>query len=103
MLAEGLRFAAQERGVSLREIGRRLGYKQPVVLSHMANGRVPIPIDRAVDIARHVEIPARQLLEAVLQQQHPKVEWRLITGLERVAGKPVSEPSPGHQRVLRYA
>ena len=52
MLAHGLRSASQERGTSLREIGRRLKYKQPVVLSHMATGRVPIPLDRAAAIAR---------------------------------------------------
>lgn len=109
MLAAGLRTAALERGLSLREIGRRLDYKQPVVLSHMANGRVPIPIDRALEIAREVGLPPKQFLEAVLQQRHPEVDWRLITGgrdpfateLEAIAGKPLSALGPSHQRVLR--
>jgi hypothetical protein len=109
MLAAGLRSAAQERGLSLREIGRRLGYRQPVVLSHMAAGRVPIPIDRALNIAEQVGISRDRFLKAVLIQHHPGVEWRLITGepdpsllgLEKAAGRPLSTLSAGHHRVLR--
>jgi transcriptional regulator with XRE-family HTH domain len=109
MLADGLRSAAQERGLSLREIGRRLGYRQPVVLSHMASGRVPVPIDRATDIAQQVGISPDLFLEAVLRQHHPKVEWGMITGepdrflqnLEEAAGKPLGALSAGHHRILR--
>lgn len=109
MLASGLRVAAVERGLSLREIGRRLNYKQPVVLSHMATGRVPIPLDRALDIAREVGLPAKQFLQEVLQQRHPNVDWRLVTSvvdpfvdeLETIARKPLSDLSAEHQRVLK--
>jgi transcriptional regulator with XRE-family HTH domain len=109
MLAAGLRSAAQERGLSLREIGRRLGYRQPVVLSHMTSGRVPVPIDRAPDIARQVGISPDHFLEAVLRQHHPEVEWGLITGkpdpflsdLQDEVGKPLNALSAGHHRVLR--
>src|SRR5688572_16263254 len=95
MLASGLKVAALERGLSLRAIGGRLEYKQPVVLSHMATGRVPIPLDRALDIAREVGLPDKPFLEAVLQQRHPGVDWSLVTGradpligeLETIAGK----------------
>ena len=80
MLAQGLQIAALERRRSLREIGRRLNYKQPVVLSHMASGRVPVPIDRATDIAREVGLPERTFLLACLEQRHPEVDWTLITG-----------------------
>lgn len=79
MLSDGLRIAAQERHLSLREIGRRLGYRQPVVLSHMASGRVPVPIDRATEIAEQVGIAPDKFLDAVLRQHHPNVEWALIT------------------------
>ena len=109
MLAVGLRSAAQERGLSLREVGRRLGYRQPVVLSHMASGRVPIPIDRAADIARQVGIAPDDFLEAVLRQHHPQLEWGLITGkaeahlsdLEQALAKPVRTLGAEHLRVLR--
>jgi hypothetical protein len=111
MLSEGLRTAAAERGLSVRQIGKLLEYKQAVVLSHMANGRVPIPIDRALDIAREVGLPGKQFLEAVLRQRHPDVDWRLITAtdepfveeLETIANKPLGDLSADHQRVLRDA
>lgn len=109
MLAAGLRSAAKERGLSLREIGRRLHYRQPVVLSHMASGRVAVPTDRAVDIAKEVGLPAGPFLQAVLRQQHPTVEWALITettdllmaDLENAAKKPLHQLSIVHRRVLK--
>jgi transcriptional regulator with XRE-family HTH domain len=103
MLANGLRSARDERGLSLREIGRRLGYKQAVVLSHMANGRVAVPTDRAPEIARQVGIAPEQFLKAVLLQHHPDVDWELIIGgpHEQLLGKPLSTLSPGHKRVLQ--
>jgi hypothetical protein len=111
LLNNGLKTAAVERKLSLREIGRRLGYRQPVVLSHMASGRVPIPIDRATDIAREVGLDAKQFLEAVLEQRHPEIDWSLITvptatfcgEMERLAGKSLDELEAGHQRVLKEA
>ncbi len=103
MLAEGLRIAAQEHRLSLREIGRRLGYRQPVVLSHMASGRVPIPIDRATDIAEQVGITPDEFLEAVLRQHHPNVEWALITAEagQFVFDKPLQSLSADHRRILQ--
>ena len=110
LLAGAIADRARER-ISLRELGRRLEYKQPVVLSHMATGRVPIPIDRAVDIARTVGIAPTRFLQAVLEQRHPKVDWSLLTGsdqgfaaeLETIAGKPLDELSPIARAVLREA
>jgi len=101
MLTDGLRSAALERGLSLREIGRRLGYKQPVVLSHMAKGRVPVPIDRAVDIAREVGLAAPAFLKAALQQQHPDTDWRLISGEEPELGTPLGRLSPRRQQIVK--
>jgi len=111
MLHKGLQTAAVERKLSLREIGRRLGYSQPVVLSHMASGRVPIPIARATDIASEVGLNGKRFLEAVLEQRHPDIDWGLITApsrtlcveLERLARKPLDELKAGHQRVLKEA
>lgn len=108
-LTDGLRSAALDHHLSLREIGRRLGYKQPVVLSHMATGRVPIPLDKAPAIAAEVGLSQASFLLAVLEQRHKNIDWELITGaadpfaseLERTAGKPLSSLSSAHQRVLR--
>jgi hypothetical protein len=109
MLAAGLRWAAQEWGLSLREIGRRLGYRQPVVLSHMASGRVPIPIDRAVTIAEQVGLAPGEFLEAVLHQHHPAVDWNLIAPsldtslreLQSSGGSSQRKLASEHGRILR--
>jgi hypothetical protein len=109
MLSEGLRRASAERGLSVRQLGKKLNYKQAVVLSHWATGRVPIPIDRAVEVAREVGLPEREFLIAVLEQRHKDVNWGLITDfnddlvedLEAIAGKPLSALSPDHQQVMK--
>lgn len=109
MLAEGLRRASAERGLSVRQLGKKLNYKQAVVLSHWATGRVPIPIDRAVEVAREVGLPEREFLLAVLEQRHSEVDWNLITGfqddlvedLEAIAGKPLSTLPAEHQQVMK--
>lgn len=111
MLASGLRTAAAERNLSLRQIGRQLGYNQPVVLSHMATGRVPIPIDRAVEIAEAVGMSPKTFLEAVLEQRHPGIDWRLIKEgadplcdeLATLAGTALSSLPKERQQVLREA
>jgi hypothetical protein len=109
MLAEGLREASAKRGISVRQMGKRLNYKQAVVLSHWATGRVPIPIDRAVEVAREVGIPEREFLLAVLQQRHAEVDWKLISGagddlvedLEDIAGRSLSSLPAEHQQVMK--
>jgi hypothetical protein len=109
MLANGLNAASSERGLSLREIGRRLGYSQPVALSHWATGRTPIPIDRAVELAREVGLPKKQFLLAVLQQRHSDVDWSIITipgdefavELEDLAGEPLSALSADQRAIMR--
>jgi hypothetical protein len=108
LLAGGIADRARER-VSLRELGRRLEYKQPVVLSHMATGRVPIPIDRAIDIARVVGLPPRRFLLTVLEQRHPGIDWSMLeespggfaAELETIAAKPLDELPADTKSVLR--
>lgn len=112
MLAKALARASDERGLSLRKIGALLGYKQAVVLSHMATGRVPIPIDRAEDIARIVEIDPAVFLTAVVKQRHPDVEWSLLGSadgdgsdlIHELAvsfGKPLGDLSQEQRAVMR--
>ncbi len=78
MLSSAISRATAERGTSLRKIGAELNYRQAVVLSHMASGRVGIPIDRAEDFADKLQIPKGEFLAAVLKQRHPDVDWSLI-------------------------
>lgn len=114
MLSAALQRAAAERGLSMRKIGAMLGYKQAVVLSHMASGRVPIPIDRAENIAKVLELDAGKFLRAVLDQRFPTVTWDLITGgndsskadsltseLEIILNSPLAALTSDQRRVLR--
>jgi hypothetical protein len=110
LLAGAIANKAGER-ISLRELGRRLEYKQPVVLSHMANGRVPIPIDRTVAIANTVGLPPKKLLQAVLEQRHPGIDWSMLiepregfaAELETIAGKSLDELPASAKAVIREA
>lgn len=114
MMLHGLERARDQSGTSVRQLAKSLGYKQAVVLSHMATGRAPIPIDRAEDIARVLEIDPGRFLRAVLDQRHPEVKWELIspkTGadeandlgaqLEIILNAPLSDLSAEQRHVLR--
>lgn len=62
-------------GISLRALARQLGYKQPTVVSHMASGRAPIPLERVHDLAVAMQIDEANLALAVLAQRYPSTEW----------------------------
>jgi hypothetical protein len=118
MLFEALDRANRDKQQSQRFIAQQLGYKGSVVLSHMAAGRVPIPVDRAVDFARYLGMDQNEFLLAVLEQRHPDIDFnRLLTKgkagkatksdsalldeLEALAGKPLDELPIGQVRVMR--
>jgi DNA-binding transcriptional regulator YdaS (Cro superfamily) len=115
MLADGLANAASERGLSQRALAKLLGYKQSVVLSHMALGRVPIPLERAAQFAELLEIDKRDFLVAVLIQRLPDVDWpeiigsgaaqdkagHFVSGLEAIARGKLDGLSAGQQAVMR--
>jgi len=114
MLTEGLARASQERGLSVRKVGALLNYKQAVVLSHMTTGRVPIPIDRAENIAEVLKIDPAAFLQAVVKQRHPDVSWSLLgsqdEGSDEIVhelvvslGKPLRELSQEQRAVMREA
>lgn len=114
MLSAGLQHSSVRRGISLRQHGKALGYKQAVVLSHMANGRVPIPIDRAVELAKALDIDPSAFLSAVVAQRHPDVDWALLNpvdeSLDRTSliteftgGRALDELTPGQRGVIREA
>lgn len=94
MLARGLSKAQAERGLTQRDVARHLGYKSSVVVSHIASGRVPIPIDRAAEIASLLELEPSRFLLAVLQQRHPNIDFGTLFGSaipERSSGKIATE------------
>lgn len=114
MLVAALDRARDQRGLSIRQLAKNLGYKQAVVLSHMATGRTPIPLDRAEQIATALEINPGKFLRAVLDQRHPEVRWELITAaaaatqtdslaaqLEIILNAPLSDLNSDQRRVMR--
>jgi len=115
VMKAALERANAERGLSIRKIGSLLGYNQAVVLSHMALGRVPIPLDRAEDIAEVLQLDKATFLRLVAVQRHPEVNWELLahsqghgedpeevtSELELIAGMPLRLLSPEHKAVLR--
>lgn len=114
MLASGLQQIAERDGVSQRQLAKRLGHKQPVMLSHWATGRVPIPVERAFELAGALRLDERGFLLAVLEQRHPTVHWEVledehtpaydfVSKLQELAGVPVEEFDPGQIRVMREA
>lgn len=96
-MLEGAMKSAQASGQSQRDVAAKLGYKSSVVLSHMTAGRVPIPIDRAGDIAKALGLDPKAFLLAVLEQRFPDVDFnslfnvayssdRTVGRLEAIAG-----------------
>lgn len=81
MLAEHLSTHQAEHGMSQRQVANQLGYRSSVSLSHMALGRIPIPIDRAEEFAKYLGIDRDAFLIAVLEQRHPEIDFQsLFTG-----------------------
>lgn len=111
-LREGLVNAKISRNLSARKIALALGYKQPVVLSHMASGRVPVPIERAVEIATAVGMDTSSFLLSALEQKEPRATQliRVSSGesadsfigeLQALAGTPLGNLPEEHKQVLR--
>ncbi|WP_156135570.1 helix-turn-helix domain-containing protein [Novosphingobium malaysiense] len=117
MLSEAIRKMGEKNGKSLRSLARDLGYKQSTVLSHMAKGRVPIPLDRAVEIAHATALDPGEFLAAAVQQRTDSAAiylsprradsglggegCNLSTGLEQALGIPIDELNDEQQLVLR--
>ena len=82
MLAAGLERLRNEEGITQREVADRLGYKTSVVVSHMATGRVPVPVERAVDIAEILRLDPKRFLLAVLEQRFPVANISELFGVQ---------------------
>lgn len=85
-LRRALEIANRERGLSIRKLGAKLGYKQATVLSHMASGRVPVPLERAIEIARAVNLPEADFLAACVEQRSPEAGKLLRPATNSVEG-----------------
>ncbi len=100
MLRSGLN-RQKANGASLRSIAKELRYAQATILSHMANGRVAVPIERATQIARIVGLDERNFLAAVVAQRAPEAKTLLNVGHDAAFGlvaeiEMITGASPDH-------
>lgn len=111
MLRNGVK-SAKSRGISLRSIAKSLGYKQATVLSHMASGRVAIPIKRAQQIAITLNLDPGEFVAAVvgqhsaatsdlLHQSTASQSDEFATDLVAIADHPLSELTEEQRSVMR--
>lgn len=88
MLAAALEAARQQSGLSQRGLADKMGYRSSVVISHMATGRVPIPVDRVNDFAAHLDLDPAEFLTAVLEQRFPDIDFSLLASREGCGFEP---------------
>jgi len=72
MLRSALDRASSERKLSTREVAKQLGFKQATFISQMAQGRSRVPLERAIELARAVDLPPASFLAAAVAQQVPE-------------------------------
>lgn len=82
MLRSALDQYVRRKKSSLRKLAKELGYKQSTMFSHMANGRIAIPIDRATELADVLEMPRAVFVSAVVKQRYPEVVDALAAGAD---------------------
>lgn len=71
MLAAAIHRYTQRSSGGLRALAEKLEMKQAAVLSHMANGRMAIPLERAPQLATALDMNVGQFTKAVLKQRFP--------------------------------
>ena len=73
MLSGALRRYTELNRGGLRALAKKLDLKQATVLSHMANGRMAIPLDRAPQLALALGMEPANFTKLVLKQRSPDV------------------------------
>ncbi|OHD05596.1 helix-turn-helix domain-containing protein [Sphingopyxis sp. RIFCSPHIGHO2_12_FULL_65_19] len=111
MLDRALALTKEKSGKNLTEVASAIGISK-ATLSHMAVGRAPIPIDRAHDLANHLNMEPRTFVMAVLNQRHPEA-MAIVAGselqsngkqdrqLDWVLSRPVAELSDDQVTIIR--
>src|SRR4029078_11107039 len=89
VMLEAAMKATQASGRSQRDVAADLGYMKSVVLSHMTPCRVPIPIDRAKDMAAALHMNGDSFLLAVLEQRLPDIDWKSLFKISFASGRTV--------------
>ena len=73
MLSGALQHYTNQNRGGLRALATKLEMKQATVLSHMANGRMAIPLDRAPQLAIALGMDPVNFTKLVLKQRSPEV------------------------------
>lgn len=110
-LQSALRRAKEKNKMSLRAIAKLLNYKQAAVLSHMASGRIPIPVERAEEIAVALDINPSAFMKMVLKQRYPNMSLAvgqnvfdhhaLLSGLDTSLPPGLNNATPSQMRIIR--
>lgn len=90
MFSDGLDRIEREQGVSQRTLAKQLHYRSSVVISHMASGRAPIPIDRTMDFVRALKLDPTEFLWAVLEQRYPDIPFSRFCKGDKTKGAKAS-------------
>lgn len=114
MLRSGINKIKVTEGKSARTLAKELGYRQSVVLSHMASGRVAVPLERALDFARALHLDEAEFLMAAVEQKVPGAKSALdhsgttfalsqsfTADLALIAGMEIASLPDGTKRILR--
>ena len=100
-LSKALQDCSDRDGLSLRTIAGRLGYKSAVVVSHMRTGRLPIPVERATEIAAAVGLDPADFLGLVLEQRFPGMNLSFLPSNNAAAE--TAEPSQSQALLVELA
>lgn len=92
MLKEALaRYTSQHKG-GLRALAGEFGMKQATVLSHMATGRIGIPLDRVQQFAEFLDLNVEAFSLAVIEQREPAM-LSLLHSVYSVGPEEVDPPA----------
>jgi hypothetical protein len=109
-ILRGAIAAQKAQGTSLRSLAKKVGVSA-AVLSHMGNGRIGVPLDRATAIANAVELDERSFLAAAVAQRAPGA-YQLLAGpsghsfdlaaeIRMIAGKDPDDLTEEQKAVIR--
>lgn len=110
-LQSAINKAKVKNKTSLRTIAKTLNYRQAAVLSHMASGRIPIPVERAEKIAVALDINPSAFMKMVLKQRYPNMSLAveqhvfehqaLLNGLDASLPPGLNNATPSQMRIIR--
>ena len=110
-LQSAINKAKVKNKTSLRTIAKTLNYRQAAVLSHMASGRIPIPVERAEKIAVALDINPSAFMKMVLKQRYPNMSLAveqhvfehhaLLNGLDTSLPPGLNNATPSQMRIIR--